>query len=173
MGYSLRDHDFLDLYRIVSKELGSLKRQAYVVTPIASSDDEQRFSKIGLKLIQTDGEFFLSNLKQVIGKKLCFLPDGNYDYLEETLSVVRDAHSLVCSKVNFAKYPAALYCACYQDGLIHGLERITNMRSSGQNSDVHRNRTKILAYLHRRKERLRQKRYSDVEIGRASCRERV
>ena len=49
VGYSLRDHDFLDLYRIVSKELGSLKRQAYVVTPIASSDDELRFSKIGLK----------------------------------------------------------------------------------------------------------------------------
>ena len=75
---------------------------------------------------------------------------------------MRDAHSSFCSKVNFVKYPAALYCAYYQDGLIHGLERITNMRSSGQSSDVHRNRTKILGYLHRRKERLRQKRYSDV-----------
>ena len=162
VGYSLRDHDFLDLYKIVSKELGSLKRQAYVVTPVASVEDEKRFFKIGLKLIRTDGEFFLNELKQTVVDSLSMLPDETYDHLEEILSDMRDAHSHFCSAVNFEKNPAALYCAYYQDGLIHGLERITNMRTSGQYSDIYRNQFKIMGYFDRRKGRLSQKRYSDV-----------
>lgn len=162
VGYSLRDYDFLDIYKLVSRELGGLKRQAYVVTPVASQTDENRFAKEGFSLIRTDGTFFVEKLKEVLATRLCALPDSRYSELEEILADVRTEHLELCDSVNFTKYPSALYCLYYQDGLIHGLERITNMRSSGEYSNIHLNIAKIQNYRNHRKLRLRQRRYGDV-----------
>jgi hypothetical protein len=157
VGYSLRDEDFDFVYSLVSREMKRLKRQGYVVTPRPTADERKRIEKCNLILIETDGAHFVEVLKEHARAKICMLPDEVYDEAAELLAEVAEAHDLLCDKVNFFKYPSVMFCAAYQDGLIHGLQRIVNMRATGQYSDRHRSYQIGYGYANWRKLRLKQK----------------
>jgi hypothetical protein len=63
IGYSLRDDDFLQVYESVRNALSDFHRQAYFVAPNISDEDRERLRAMNLHLIETDGTFFLSQIK--------------------------------------------------------------------------------------------------------------
>lgn len=138
VGYSLRDDDFLQVYEAVRQHLAAFHRQAYFVSPEISPQDRQRLSGLNLHLIETDGQFFISELKRYAQESLCICRDDMYDGASVLLDEVSDSHDWLHEKFSLSKYPQILFCSWYQDGLMHALERIVRLRKSGLQSDLHK-----------------------------------
>ncbi len=71
-------------------------------------------------------------------------------------------HFELTEVIDIRKHPELLHCSSYQDGLIHALERILSLRSSGDYSNGANALTTELAYQKLRKEKLRSKQYLQV-----------
>lgn len=160
IGYSLSDSDFLTIYEFVKKQMNSLHRQAYVVSPLAS--DCEKFKAIGLIPIQTDGTFFLSSIKAHAVTQGIMLGDDIYMVAAKFLDVVLAEHSRLHKKIKAIDYPGMIFAAFYQDGMIHALERVLNMRNTGEYSNRHRTTQLIHAYLKLKKDKLKEGKYEDV-----------
>jgi hypothetical protein len=63
---------------------------------------------------------------------------------------------------NLIDDPEILYCASYQDGLMHALQRVQNLRSTGEYSHLCDVQEKLRGYQHWRTEKLKVKKYEDV-----------
>ncbi|RZN11241.1 hypothetical protein CWO90_46550 [Bradyrhizobium sp. Leo121] len=138
IGYSLRDDDFLQIYGGVLDALRDFRRQAYFVAPNISASDRQRLSELNLNLIETDGTFFVEQIKAHATTKICLCSDVMYEEVEGILALTRRAHSWLHDTYNAIKYPQILFCSWYQDGMLHALERILRLRKTGIYSDRHR-----------------------------------
>ncbi|QND71806.1 SIR2 family protein [Tardiphaga robiniae] len=146
VGYSLKDDDFLQVYDSVRESLSDFHRQAYFISPDISADDRSRLTAMNLFLIETDGTFFLSQLKGHSTKHRCIAPDDMYDDVIKLLVSVEEAHSWLHDHYNAQKYPQILFCSWYQDGLKHALERILRLRATGRYSDLHQISHSFRAY---------------------------
>lgn len=138
IGYSLKDDDFLQIYGSVREALRDFHRQAYFVAPNISDSDRERLNDLNLNLIETDGTFFISQVKAHAKTKICLCSDTMYDDIEDVLEQTREAHTWLHDTYNAIKYPQILFCSWYQDGMLHALERILRLRKSGVYSDRHR-----------------------------------
>ena len=161
-GYSLRDDDFLEIMSFVRTALGAFTRQHYVITTESEPAVIKRYEQYGLIPITTDGSCFLENVKAHIVDIECVNPDEVYSHAAKALKKVRAAHIQLYDKMDIYAQPEILYCASYQDGLIHNLSRIVDSRPSGAYSDLHSIQMKLLGYEERRKEKLSAKKYEDV-----------
>jgi hypothetical protein len=137
IGYSLRDDDFLQIYDSVRGALNDFHRQAFFVAPNISDDDRERLRGMNLHLIETDGTFFLSQIKTHATSNRCIASDEMYDDLIRILDLVDEAHSWLHEKYNAVKYPQMLFCSWYQDGMKHALERMLRLKKTGKYSDLH------------------------------------
>lgn len=72
------------------------------------------------------------------------------------------AHEQLHSKFDITANPQVIYCAMYQDGLMHALERIADMKRTGEYSHRCRVIDKICSYERIRKERVAERRHPDV-----------
>jgi hypothetical protein len=162
IGYSLRDDDLLQLYNATRKHLADFHRQAYFIAPQISEDDRSRLTGMNLRLIETDGTFFVSKLKEHAYSKLDICSDEMYEAVGAFLHDVQTAHIWLNDTFNVRKHPQILIANWYQDGLLHALERIVRLRNSGRYSDRQRLIGLVQSYEQFGKRYLRQKNYSDA-----------
>ncbi|MDE3022642.1 MAG: SIR2 family protein [Pseudomonadota bacterium] len=160
IGYSLTDSDFLAIYDFVKKQMNSLHKQAYVVTP--SAEDCERFKDIGLIPIKTDGAYFLSQIKEHAVVQGEMIPDDVFDSALEFHYKVFREHQQLHDSVKLEDCPEVIFATSYQDGLLHALERAISMKGSGKYShrcDINR---VINTYMNWQKEKRRRGVYEDV-----------
>ncbi len=138
IGYSLRDDDFLQIYHATRRHLADFHRQAYFIAPNLDPADQERLKKLDLVLIDTDGEFFLEQIKKHAYSRRCFCPDEMYDNVTTLLMKVSLAHDRLHKNFNIFKHPQVLFSSWYQDGMQHALDRILRLKRTGIYSDRHR-----------------------------------
>lgn len=161
IGYSLKDDDFLQISAFVRDQMQGLQHQAYVVTLDNKEKSLERFSDLGLIPIVTDGAHFIGKVKERLGSHPCHIGDDMYDQIRELLTKVSASHDQLYKHLNMFDNPEIIYCGVYQDGLIHGLERILRRRGSGEYSHRHNVIGTIQAYEPIRKKYIRRRNYFD------------
>ena len=160
VGYSFADDDFVELNKFIRDELGSLAPQAYIVTLDQASSS--RFVAAGLQPIYTDATHFIEGLKEHLLEDKHFLPDENFSGIVETWERVRTAHDQLHANFSPHTTPQMIYCAMYQDGLMHALERISDMKRTGEYSHRCHVVEKLRGYEEIRRERVAARKYTDV-----------
>jgi hypothetical protein len=160
IGYSLNDSDFLNIWNFVSEQMNGLQRQAYVITPFESERD--KIEKLGLIPIITDGSFFIAQIKEHFISKGIMLSDSIYLEAEELLSIITEHHDALYEHFKCSDHPQIIITASYQDGMIHALERVINLRSTGESSHPCRIKGVFEPYEKWKKEKLKAKKYEDV-----------
>ncbi len=160
IGYSMADSDFLTIYDFVKKQMNSLHKQAYVVTPFA--EDCERFKDAGLIPIKTDGAYFLSQIKAHAVTQGDMISDDVFDSALEFHYKVFLEHQLLHNSVKLRDFPDVIFAASYQDGLMHSLERAIEMKGSGQYSHRCDIRRVIDTYMKWQKEKRQRGIYEDV-----------
>jgi NAD-dependent SIR2 family protein deacetylase len=161
VGYSLSDPDLMRILKALTQQMGGLRPTYYVVTPEPEGSVVNDALK-DIRRIQTDGTHFLWALKKELLKKNHNLPDDRFARLGAALDLVDDAHRTLYQKRPLTRYPETMYCASYQDGLRHALERAINLAHTGRYSHtcvVHR---KFQEYERIRKTHLRKQNYHDA-----------
>ncbi|MBI3433153.1 MAG: SIR2 family protein [Hydrogenophilales bacterium] len=160
IGYSLSDSDFSAIYEFVKMQMNALHKQACVVTPFASECEKFRAS--GFIPIQTDGAYFISQVKAHAVAQGELLDDKIFDSAVELLYSVQNEHALLHDAVKVSDFPEMIFAASYQDGLMHALERAIKLKGSGMYSHRCKVAGVIKAYLKLQKEKLRRRTYEDV-----------
>ena len=160
IGYSLSDSDFSTLYDFVKTQMNALHKQAYVVTPF--SEECERFRAAGLIPIQTDGTYFISQVKAHAVAQGHLLDDGIFDSALELLYRVHQEHELLHNRVKVSEFPEVIFAASYQDGLMHALERAMQMKGSGRYSHRCEVAGVAKAYLEWQKKKRKRGLYEDV-----------
>jgi len=160
IGYSLSDFDFINIYNFVLKQMKGLHKQAYIVTPFGNNPE--KYKKLGLIPIITDGTYFISQIKKHAIHEKIIQSDELYDNAAALLSIVFKEHEKMCKEISFSENPQLIYTACYQDGMIHALERALQCRNSGEYSHSCRVRSVVDSYFKIQKEKLKKKKYDDV-----------
>jgi len=161
-GYSFRDDDFREIMTFVRESVGDFKRQNYIVTIDNSDEALHQFRSFGLVPICTDATFFLQRIKAHLFKDAHFIPDEMYDEAKLLLRRVQKEHLRLDRKYNIVDDPEIVYCSCYQDGLMHLLQRVGELRSSGKYSHLCRIDAVLNGYRQWRMEKLKAKKYDDV-----------
>lgn len=160
IGYSLSDSDFSAIYEFVKAQMNALHKQAYVVTPF--SEDCEKFRAAGFIPIQTDGTYFIKQVKAHAVAQGHLLDDDIFYSAAELLYSVQDEHGSLHDTVKVSEFPEMIFAASYQDGLMHALERAIEMKGSGSYSHRCKLTGVIKAYLKLQKEKLKRGAYEDV-----------
>lgn len=160
IGYSFSDSDFTSIYTFVKKQMNSLHKQAYVVTPFA--DDCEKFKAAGLLPIRTDGAFFINRVKAHAVAQGVMLDDEVYGAASELFHAVLAEHALLHKVIKATEYPEIIFAASYQDGMMHALERALNMRGTGEYSHRCRVQGVAQAYIKIAGEKRKKGLYEDV-----------
>ncbi|MGQ0742110.1 MAG: SIR2 family protein [Alphaproteobacteria bacterium] len=168
-GYSLRDEDFTEIMDFVGNALGAFKRQHYIVTIDSDETSLARFKSSGLIPVCTNATYFLRNVKAHIARTRCVTPDTVYTHAMDALGETIDAHETLYRRYKLRDYPEIIYCACYQDGLIHCLRRIVDARTNGAYSDLHVVQQKLLDYEKWQTQKLRKKNSMTLHTSKATC----
>jgi hypothetical protein len=160
IGFSFSDDDFTRIHDALTAEMRGLRPHGYLVTLDRSSPT--RFAEKGLTPICTDGTFFLAKVKERLISDGHMLHDERFAGIESLMATVLEAHEDL-AKIDARTYPDVIYGLCYQDGLIHSLERILSLRKTGRYSDPKSTRKTAEAYFQGlRPQKLKKGRYHDV-----------
>lgn len=119
-------------------------------------------TQLGLKAVHTDATFFVESIKDHLQQDTHFISDSVYAEAAEFLDVVESAHDKLYESFNCFDDPEIVLCGSYQDGLIHALERVLNLRSSGVYSHRCYVENMVRNYDEFRSRKLQSKRYADV-----------
>jgi len=160
LGYSFRDEDFNLLYNLLFEEMEGLVPHAYVVTI-----DDDMINKIPKKYfttINTDATFFISELKKHIVQLDHMLSDHVFERVPVILDTLIEIHRSLYSGVDIKEHPSLIYTLCFQDGMIHALQRIVNMKNTGEYSCPCCLERLTDSYEEMRREKVRSKDYDDV-----------
>lgn len=160
IGYSMNDSDFQYIFNFVKQQMEGLHKQAYIVTPY--SDDAEKFKEMGLIPIVTSGEFFIDQIKEHATSTGALLPDLIYHAAHQLLDTVIYEHQTMHDAIKCTEHPQVIFASCYQDGMIHALERMLQQQGSGEYSDPCRAKRLISAYTAIQKEKHKKKNYYDV-----------
>jgi hypothetical protein len=162
IGYSLRDDDFLQIYNAVRGTLGEFHRPSYFVAPNFSSEDRIRLEALNLNLVETDGSFFIAQLKEHARSKSCIASDEMYGRALGALLAATEAHKWLHKTYNMHKHPQMLFSSWYQDGFMHSLNRILRLRKLGTYSDLHYLQHAAHSYLNFAKRYRADKKFGDA-----------
>lgn len=163
VGYSLRDSNIRKILKFVTKTLSRHQGQHYFISPFIEEEDISRTRSLGLQAIKTSGTHFLHTLKVLALCMTSSLSDSIYDEVAAQIDIMADIHTNVANDFNSRRYPTVIYSLSYQDGILHALRRIQNMRKLGIYSNAQRTMETIYQYVtEHRAMRLKQKRYEDV-----------
>jgi hypothetical protein len=117
---------------------------------------------MGLIPIVTDASYFISVLKRELVKRGEMRPDGQFEDVAAEYGRVQRAHHEMLAKLPLKKNPDILYALCFQDGLMHGLERIIVRRATGEYSEIGRIRQLEEIYKEIQAGKVRGKIFHDV-----------
>jgi SIR2-like domain len=160
VGYSFSDYDFLSIHRYVSRELKQIAPVAYIVSLDRSA--EARFKGLGLTPIFTDATYFVQVVKKHLEADGHSLADRRLDAIPFALGRVNAEHGRLHESFDARANPEVIYCASYQDGLVHAFERIISRSHAGDYSHQCEVERQLQKYESMRAERLRARRYMDV-----------
>jgi hypothetical protein len=90
------------------------------------------------------------------------LPDDRFEAIPFALARAEAEHARLHETFRARSTPGIVYCASYQDGLIHAFERILSRRRSGDYSHQCEVVAQVRKYEVIRKDNLRARRYLDV-----------
>ena len=160
VGYSFRDFDFNKIYQFIRKELKEVTPHSYIVT----LDKSNEFKDINSTVIRTDASYFISRLKEHLVHSNFMMEDELYDIVEIMDDIRRDIHhSYLFKKIDFEKYPDAVFTAMYQDGMEHAFDYILYKRKTGLMSNFSYLENHMKSYRDvLRKQKIQEKRYHDV-----------
>ena len=158
VGYSLRDEDFLAIQKYVSNALGDFHKSHYVISPNPITGELPK----GFDHICTDGAYFFHRLKLHLADTHCQIPDTAYDEVANELDRITDVHHELFDRFPMQRYPQTVILACYQDGVIHALRRIIDMRGAGEYSDECRVKRMIQNYEEIISDYRKKRRYEDI-----------
>jgi hypothetical protein len=85
-----------------------------------------------------------------------------YSACNTLLSELKDLHCELYDDWNMHAHPHVIYAACYQDGMMHCLQRIDQMRGAGEYSDRHVVLAKIGGYEQHKAEKMAAGAFEDV-----------
>lgn len=136
-GYSATDSDLLSIYNAVREGMGAFARTHYLVSPYLTQTDEDRLRLLNITGVRTDGTHFLNTVKKHMNKKFCFASDESFDRVEEAYYSAILAHNNFVLSYRPRDTPHLIFATVFQDGLIHALERIIDLKTSGRYSDLH------------------------------------
>jgi hypothetical protein len=162
IGYSLRDEDFLQIYNATRTSLADFHRRAYFVSPNITEDDRLRLEQMNLHVIETDGTFFISKIKEHACSIRCIAKDQMYDSVAAMLEAVFEENNWLRSNFSIQRHPQYLISAWYLDGMQHALERILRLRETGTYSDLHRLQYSARNYFGFAKRYLRDQKFDDA-----------
>jgi hypothetical protein len=160
VGYSFSDHDFLSIHRYISRELKQIAPVAYIVSLDRTA--KARFEALGLTPIFTDAAHFVQVLKKHFETDGHSLPDGRLEAIPIALVRAKTEHTRLHETFDAAAKPQIVFCASYQDGLIHAFERMMSRLHSGDYSHQCEIAAQVRKYESIRKENVRARRYLDV-----------
>lgn len=160
VGYSFSDHDFIAIRDYIKNELKAIAPTAYIVTIDRAS--HERFKSLGLHPIYTDATYFVSVIKEHLQGNGHYVPDERFDGIYEALDRVHREHERLFASYSPERTPEVIYCAAYQDGLIHAFQRIGDLRATGEYSHRCTVVQKLRNYERILKDNRRAKRYFDV-----------
>jgi hypothetical protein len=160
VGYSLSDIDFINIYNFVKEQMKGLHKQAYIVTPFYY--DKNKFKKMGLIPIITDGTYFISQIKKHAIHEGVLVSDKIYEDASFLLELLIEEHEKMYDQISCFEHPQVIYASSYQDGMMHALERTIQLRTSGEYSHRCNVRGVIDPYQEIQKEKLKNKAYEDV-----------
>lgn len=132
VGYSLRDSDLVQTYEAIKGQMGNVLPQAYIIT--VDDRSAPRFKGMGLHPIVTDATYFLEILKANLISQGMMQPDSQFAGLNDEYQRVTKAHNDLTRHFDLKRRPVLLYTLCYQDGLMHGLERAAARALTGEYS---------------------------------------
>jgi len=157
-GYSLRDEDFIRIYKYLEKSMGEVMPHSYVVTLNDSATGKWKNKPT---VIKTDATYFLSELKKRLVENNQLIPDSVLPEIISKLFPLKKIHFRL-SRIDIKKDPLMILCLSYQDGIIHALERMEENWRSGYYSHLCNITNSIESYLSLKKSFLNKKRYFDV-----------
>ena len=162
VGYSMRDYDFLEICHFVRDQVNGLGRQSYIITLDDSEESLAHYANFDLVPLVTDGTYFLSCLKKALEDDANYMPDRVYEGVIPLLREAKDAHSELFSNLNIFDNPEIVHCASYQDGLIHGLEKISSCLGTGKYSSACYVSSIVKGYENLRKQYRKSRNYYDM-----------
>ena len=160
VGYSFKDEDFSQIFSFIKKDMKGLIRNSYIIT--LDKENEKKYKKLGLTPIYTDGTYFLSIIKKHAVHQKHILPDLIYDLANDFLMMTRQAHNELYDNFNCFNNPEIVYCAFYQDGIIHAYERMLSLKQTGEYSNPHMYMSVYETYEKKLKEFHKIKKYEDM-----------
>jgi hypothetical protein len=158
VGYSFGDDDLSRILDFMRNEMGDVLPRSYVVTPHGYSGDVFPADRV----IRTDGAHFIRTMKSVAVERGAMRPDSAYAVVAELAERVSAARHRSVVKVRPHRDPAVIYTWSYQDGMLHALERILALRSTGHYSAPTSVGGTIHTYNHARQGAIRTRNYWDA-----------
>lgn len=161
IGFSFGDEDLNRLLDILSKKMGDLSNQFYLVT-IDKKWNEINDNRIFP--IITDGTYFIHQLNNLLVEKGKLISKELYDSAENILNLVLLEHNKIFESDNYKEeikqFPELLFSIAYQDGFIHAFERCVANRRKGEYLIPNYLEEKIQAYNFYYDKRLLEKNYN-------------
>lgn len=166
IGFSFGDEDLNRLLDILSKKMGDLRNQFYLVTI------DKKWNKINdnrIFPIITDGTYFIHQLNNLLVEKGKLVSKELYDSAENILNLVLLEHNKIFESDNYKEeikqFPELLFSIAYQDGFIHAFERCVANRRKGEYLIPNYLETKIQSYNFYYNKRLMEKNYNLAFYG--------
>jgi hypothetical protein len=161
VGFSFRDFDFIKIHQYLVKELKGILPHSYIVTLDEGTKD--RVANFSTTIIKTDASYFIKILKKHLVEKKIMMEDEIYEDIPVIKSVLSEIHHKYIFKAfDFSIFPWLIYCAFYQDGMLHAFDFIMHSKKSGLSSNYHYMINSFSAYEELKKERIKEKQYHDV-----------
>jgi hypothetical protein len=137
-GYSATDQDFLSIYGTVRTGLGAFARTHYLISPYLTPEDEERLSTLNIVGVRTDATHFLQVVKEHMSTRYPYAKDESFAKIGGALDLAYAEHFGFTDSFRPSEAPHLVFATVYQDGVIHALQRIIDMRKTGEYSDLHR-----------------------------------
>jgi hypothetical protein len=135
-------------------------KKSYIITLDESKD--KKWKELGLEPIYTAGSYFLKILTHKLEIKGCKISDNIISGVEKELETVRIEHMKLAKNVKLRKQAEAIYCLCYQDGVIHAFEHFLQHVNYGESLCKKKIHEVLKVYAATLKEKRREKRWYDV-----------
>lgn len=160
VGCSLEDADIKQILRLIRKELGDFAPHYYLVT--LEEKETPDYPGLNVTPIFTDATFFIHRLKRTLIADGLLLDDKLFHEVSSIWEKVFACHRALSKSRSLKEYPGTIYCASYQDGLMHALERCGARMKTGEYSNPSELMGQIESYEQIKREMRKSKRYLDV-----------
>lgn len=134
-GYSLRDAEFVRVYDLLTKEMGGMIPQAYIIA--FTEDSAARFREMGMTPIVTDATYFMENLRKHMVERGLLLDENRFDGVRMKGAEIEAKHEAL-SGLDRQLAPAILYTSMFHDGVLSAFSHVLASKATGTFYDPHR-----------------------------------